>query len=102
MVPTQNAGLQQQGRVWAGLGIQLLEKSLPLLGATSEEGQSVSAAIAKLGARFGKPPAEVGRAAVKQMAAALDPAPRQPDAQVDAYNSQMRAANRPAPPMGAA
>ena len=91
-----NAGMQAQGRIVAGLGLHMLTKSLPMLGATSEEGLAVAKAVASLGARFGKPPADMGRAAMDSMRATMEPAPKVPEDQARAFTQQAR------PAMGAA
>lgn len=62
----QQGGKEARGKVVAGLGLEMLRISIPLL-ANSEDGQAVIEAVAKLGKRFVKPAEDLGQAELKFM-----------------------------------
>ena len=68
-------GKEARGKVVAGLGLELLRISIPLLG-NSEDGQALAEVVAKLGKRFVKPASDMGQAEMKFMGSQLYPAPQ--------------------------
>lgn len=68
-------GKEARGKVVAGLGLELLRISIPLLGNT-EDGQALAEVVAKLGKRFVKPEADLGQAEMKFMGSQLYPQPQ--------------------------
>jgi len=71
----QLGGKELRGRTVAGLALELLRMSMPMLG-NSEDGQAVAEVVAKLGRKFAKPPQDLAQSELKFMQSQLNPMPR--------------------------
>jgi hypothetical protein len=71
------AGKEARGKVVAGLGLEMLRISIPLIGNT-DLGHEIAITVGKLGRRLQKPPEDLGQSELKFMGSQLYPPPQAP------------------------
>lgn len=89
VVPNRQ-GQKMAAMAACNLALKLLEEALPKLGSTSEEGQDVAAAIAKLGRRFARVEQGITQQEVKLMGETASPVGQPTPQNIKAFQQMVR------------